>query len=188
MVSTVRVWWSSLAAADLGLLDLLDATERARVHALERPADQGRSMVAAAMLRVAVGEQLGAPAVDVVIDRTCAECGRPHGRPRVLGPGEAVPHVSVSHSGLLVVVALAAVPVGVDVQRFADLGDGPGRQERARSWVRREAAVKVGHATDRPAVREIPVPLDGYAAALAVHADRAPTDAELLVRRWPGPA
>lgn len=206
----VEVWWSTLVAAERDLLALLDATERARVESLERPADQGRSMVAAALLRVAVGERLGVPPREVVIDRTCAECGEPHGRPRVLGPGGDLPEVSVSHSGVLVVVALSdgdpsdGGPVGVDVQRVADLaglaglaegdtvepaGDErvPSDEERARSWVRHEAVLKVGADPSRPApaVRLIPTPLDGYVAALATLTGEAPTDAELLVRHWP---
>ena len=209
----VEVWWSTLVAAERDLLALLDATERARVESLERPADQGRSVVAAALLRVAVGERLGVPPREVLIDRTCAECGEPHGRPRVLGPGDAPPEVSVSHSGLLVVVALSdGDPVGVDVQRVADLVDLAGLSEvgdtvepaaderapsvdervpsddgRARSWVRHEAVLKVGAhpSSPAPAVRLIPTPLDGYVAAVATLTDEAPTDAELLVRHWP---
>lgn len=205
----VEVWWSSLVAAEHHLLGMLDATERARVASLERPADQGRSMVAAALLRVAVGERLGVPPHEVVIDRTCAECGEPHGRPRVLGPGDALPEVSVSHSGLLVVVALAdGAAVGVDVQRVADVearveareaaepaagGHAPSEvrsesdDDRACSWVRDEAVLKVGAGPSgpTPAVRMVPTPLDGYVAALAVLAGECPTDAELLVRHWP---
>lgn len=208
----VQVWWSSLVAAERDLLGLLDVTERARVAALERPADQGRSLVAAALLRVAVGERLGVPPHEVVIDRTCAGCGEPHGRPRVLGPGDDLPEVSVSHSGLLVVVALGVgVAVGVDVQRVADLAvlaevrdaaepandvpadDVPAKgvpaddEARARSWVLHEAVLKVGGASPRPvpAARLIPTPLDGYVAALATLTAEPPTDAELLVRHWP---
>ena len=182
--AAVEVRWSSLIAADRGLLDLLDATERARVRSLRRSADQGRSLVGAALLRVVVGERLGVPADEVVVDRTCTDCGRPHGRPRVLGPGETAPHVSVSHSGLLVVVALAEdAPVGVDVQRVADVGEGPGPggDPRSQEWVRREARLKAGGG----AVRGLPAPLDGYAAALATLTDRPPADAELVTGHWP---
>lgn len=202
----VEVWWSSLVAAEHHLLGMLDATEQARVASLERPADQGRSMVAAALLRVAVGERLGVPPDEVVIDRTCTECGEPHGRPRVLGPRSAVPGVSVSHSGLLVVVALAdGGSVGVDVQRVADLAAARDAAEpahdahapsevrwesdddRARRWVRHEAVLKLGADPfgPAPAVRMVPTPLDGYVAALAVLPGESPTDAELLVRHWP---
>ena len=183
----VQVWWSSLVAADRALLELLDPTERARVQALERPADQGRSLLGAALLRVAVGEHLGVPPGEVVIDRTCADCGGPHGRPRVLGAGADAPQVSVSHSGLLVVVALSAeVPVGIDVQRVTDLADTAGAPDEtgAQAWVRREAAFKAG--TDRPAVRLLATPLEGYAAALATRSEHPPSDAELLVRSWTG--
>ncbi len=175
---TVEVWWSTLTAAGHGLLGLLDATERARVQSLARPADRGRSLIGAALLRVAVASHLGIDPADVVVDRTCVECGGPHGAPRILRPGASGPWVSVSHSGLLVVVVLSPLgPVGVDVQRIADLTDpamGP-------AWVRREALLKARAATPeqtspgaRPAeapaggtARELKAPLDGYVAALA---------------------
>ena len=148
----VEVWWSSLVAAEHHLLGMLDATERARVASLERPADQGRSMVAAALLRVAVGGRLGVPPREVVIDRTCAECGEPHGRPRVLGPGSAVPEVSVSHSGLLVVVALSdGAAVGVDVQRVADVADlADWPRVLAESRQRLNSRHGIGHVTLQP--------------------------------------
>ncbi|WP_298460495.1 4'-phosphopantetheinyl transferase superfamily protein [uncultured Cellulomonas sp.] len=192
----VEVWWSTLLAADHGLLDVLDATERDRVRSLSRPADQGRSMLAAALLRTAVGQCVGAPPAEVVLDRSCADCGRPHGRPRVVGPGRVRPHVSVSHSGLLVVVAVSAgAPVGVDVQRVADVaaaagpaGGGAGSDavgDRARAWVRREALVKAGDDGVAPGVLVLPTPLDGYVAALATLAARPLTEDDVVVRAWP---
>lgn len=185
----VRVWWSTLTAADHGLLDLLDDTERTRVAMLDRPADRGRSLLAAALLRVAVADHLGAPPTEVVVDRSCADCGRPHGAPRILGPGPTRPWVSVSHSGVLVVVAVSSDgPVGVDVQREADLE----HPAAAREWVCREAVFKAaGRAAqqdgpdpaDPPAVcHELRPPLPGYAAAIALPPDIEP---ELIVRDWP---
>ncbi|GAA2722331.1 4'-phosphopantetheinyl transferase family protein [Cellulomonas aerilata] len=188
----VEIWWSSLVAADRSLLALLDATERARVDALRRPADQGRSLVAAALLRVVVGAHLGVAPGQVVIDRACDDCGRPHGRPVVVGPGVRVPQVSVSHSGLLVVVALTRdTPVGVDVQRVdgqrVDGTPGPtgtSPEAAAESWARREAVLKVG--SGRPvAVCDIRAPRPGYAAALATLTGAPPTDAQVHVRHWP---
>lgn len=193
--TTVDVWWSSLAAADRSLLDLLDAAERARVDALQRPADQGRSLVAAALLRVVVGARLGVPPAAVVIDRTCEDCGGPHGRPRVVAPAGVAPQVSVSHSGVLVVVASTpATPVGIDVQRRvgpqADPAPGDESVERpgtgsVEDWVRREAVLKVGRVDGPVAVRPLTPPRPGYAAALATATDAPATDAQLRVRHWP---
>jgi len=191
----VEVWWSSLTAASHDLLGMLDATERARLESLSRPADRGRSMLGAALLRVAVAAHLGGLPADVVVDRTCADCGGPHGAPRVRHPGAPGPWVSVSHSGLLVVVALSAQgPVGVDVQRLSDLTDPAAGGE----WVRGEAMLKARTTAPdwerpgaRPAtvgadgnVQELRPPLDGYAAALVALAE---ADAELVVRHWPRP-
>lgn len=191
----VEVWWCSLTAAEPAILDMLDGTERARVDALERSADRARSLLGAALLRVAVAESMGATPAEVVIDRTCGECGAQHGAPRIVGPGSPGHWVSVSHSGLLVVVAVSPHgPVGVDVQRLADLDDsalGP-------QWVRSEALLKA-RTTMRPGpdasvqlpqavvpvARDLSTPLDGYAAAL-VALTAGPV--EVSVRHWPGAA
>ena len=190
MPVVVEVWWSSLVAADHRLMDVLDPVERGRLAAMERPADRGRSLVGFALLRAAVARHLDVEPADVVVDRTCDDCGQPHGRPRVVGPGDARPWVSVSHSGVLVVVALSGgAAVGVDVQRVADLGEhgtqrSGGAAADAERWVRAEAVTKLGilHAGDRAGVRKLDAPTNGYAAALAT---LSAGDVEVLVRSWP---
>lgn len=179
---SLEIWWSSLAAADRDLLAMLDAGERARVESLERPADRGRSLVSAAMLRVAVAAHLGIAPAEVVVDRTCAECGGPHGAPRIVSHGTPAPSVSVSHSGLLAVVALVPRgPVGVDVQRLGDLADpadGPG-------WATREARFKAG--TPAPgdvAVHELLPPLPGYVAVAVAPAELGGAP---RITHWPRP-
>jgi 4'-phosphopantetheinyl transferase len=184
----VEVWWSDLTAAGRDLLGLLDATELVRVGSLDRPADRGRSLLGAALLRVATASRLGVAPAEVRVDRTCADCGAPHGAPRLLGPGSALPAVSVSHSGLLVAVAVSTDgPVGVDVQRLADLADPP----TAGRWARTEALAKAGvagpgatgpMALEDVSIRELVPPLGGYVAALA-----APAGAATVVRHWPPP-
>jgi 4'-phosphopantetheinyl transferase len=64
-----------------------------------------------------------------VVTRACPDCDRPHGKPLVPDTGL---HVSVSHSGDLVAVAVTtAAPVGIDVELGSDLG-----------WCRWESVVK----------------------------------------------
>lgn len=167
----VEVRWATLAAAEHGLRALLDATELARIDRLDRAADRGRILLGAALLRTAASDRLGLHPASVRIDRTCEACGEQHGAPRLLHAH--APFASVSHSGLLVAVALAEAPLGIDVQRIADLpaGDDP------RDWVRRESATKArGTAAaagvpPRPlALHDLDAPLGGYAAALALPA------------------
>lgn len=176
----LQVWWSTLDAVDRGLRSRVDPDELARADAYDRPADAARSLLGAALLRVAVAEHSGVAPGDVRVDRRCSDCGGAHGAPRILGPSPA-PWVSVSHSGLLVAVALDTEgPVGVDVQRVADLAD----PTDAAAWVRAEALVKAGcpHEGAGCACRELRTPLPGYAAALAT---RGHPVQELDVRRWP---
>jgi 4'-phosphopantetheinyl transferase len=89
--------------------------------------------------------------------------------------------VSVSHSGLLVVVALSTRgPVGVDVQRVADMEDPAAAPE----WVRREALFKArsGGPAAGGSVHELEAPLAGYAAAAALPAG---DDRDVVVLNWP---
>lgn len=161
----VDLWWSDLREMDLGLVQLLDPVETRRAREIERPADLGRFVLGAALLRVAVAAASGLGPREVAVDRTCDECSGPHGRPRVPDG-----HASVAHAGPLVLVATSAVPVGVDVESTAR-GDG------IEQWVREEATFKATGSRDGHAVVvEVPPPLPGYLAALA-----APLEAVVTV-------
>ncbi|WP_326651532.1 4'-phosphopantetheinyl transferase family protein [Streptomyces sp. NBC_01750] len=93
---------------------LLDADESARVAAFRRSVDRDAYTVAHVALRRLLGERLGRPPEAITLSREpCTHCGGPHGRPVV--PGNDV-HFSLSHSGGLVMIALAVLPVGVDVE------------------------------------------------------------------------
>lgn len=141
------------------LASALTADEQARV-ARAAPAD--RDAVAAALLlaRRAVAQACGVEPGAVRLRRRCGRCGSTeHGVPRAeRADGGPVPRVSISRTADLVVVALADVPVGVDVERAgtgdaADAGlaavalaDGErpaaGRHGVLRTWVRKEAVLK----------------------------------------------
>jgi 4'-phosphopantetheinyl transferase len=147
------VWWAPLDLYRDHHADLLSVDERARAARLRRPDDARRLILAAAVLRSAVGAITGTPPDAVTIDRTCTRCGQPHGRPTLPGTGL---HASVSHSGDRVAVALTtAGPVGVDVERIVDIDtEGMSRAvlhpgESAPTpddfyvyWTRKEAVVK----------------------------------------------
>lgn len=162
-MADVEIWWAGLSSARVELEDLLDAPERSRLAGLDLPADRARFLVGAALLRTAVGRAVGTPPQRVLIDRTCAECGDPHGAPRVAGG----PRVSVSHSGVLVVVATCSdTSVGVDVQRVTEMaGADPV------VWTRQESRFKahgVPESEDPSTTIDLETPLPGYAAALTV--------------------
>jgi 4'-phosphopantetheinyl transferase len=118
------VWWARPAAATERLLALLDETERERYGNYRREVDKLRFLTGRTLIRAVAGQWLGTAPEDVVLDASCYDCGRPHGKPRVVAEG--APQVSISHSGQW--VALAAVqdvPVGVDVEeiRAAEVAD-----------------------------------------------------------------
>jgi 4'-phosphopantetheinyl transferase len=115
------------------------------------------------MLRHALGRHLGVPPDRVPLDRTCPDCGRPHGRPRLAGAAGG-PELSVSHSGRWVAVAAhLGGPVGVDVEQVKEdldvtalaritmapderrsLAEAPDRAAAfTRLWCRKEAVVKL---------------------------------------------
>ncbi|MFF8844898.1 4'-phosphopantetheinyl transferase family protein [Streptomyces sp. NPDC015127] len=140
---------------------VLDAEEAARLAVFRRPADRDAFAVAHVTLRRLLGERLGQAPQDVSLVREpCAHCGGAHGRPYV--PGRAV-HFSLSHTSGMVMIALASVPVGIDVEILPSAGtaDDVANQlhpdERAelaalpsadrtaafaRCWTRKEAMLK----------------------------------------------
>ncbi|MFI7065176.1 hypothetical protein ACIBL3_29575 [Kribbella sp. NPDC050124] len=157
----VTVFTVGLVAADVGLLDLLDDQERSRVARCAGEADRGRMLLGAALLRAAAGSLLGVAPAELTVDRTCADCGRGHGRPSVLG---ADLDASVSHSGQVVAVAIlvGGGRVGVDVERL----DGRPKAD-VLAWTIGEARFKAGGGSGL-AVHELPPPAPGHVLTLAV--------------------
>lgn len=97
----------------------LDAEEAARARRFVRAADRTRFVAAHVGLRRLLGTYLGVAPSEVALSRAaCPCCGGPHGRPQVLG---AQFHFSMAHSADVVLYAVAAVPVGVDVEAVANV-------------------------------------------------------------------
>lgn len=157
---TVALWLLPVAE-DPAAPALLDAEERRQWKALIREDHRARYLAAHGGLRRLLGHYLGMRADEVVFVREdCPLCGGPHGRPAVRGGGI---HFSLSHSGDLAFVGLAATPVGVDVEVHPEaevsalVADSLHPREReefallpledrpaafARCWVRKEAYLK----------------------------------------------
>ncbi len=117
---TADVWWARRQGASDWHAGLLDATERRRWKAYRRDEDRARFLAGCALAKTALARYTGLRPADVRFDRTCGQCGEPHGKPVIEGPvvaGRAVEH-SVAHSGDLVTVAVARAPVGVDVEQL----------------------------------------------------------------------
>jgi 4'-phosphopantetheinyl transferase len=140
---------------------VLDAAEQRRAAAFGRIEDRRRYVVAHVAVRVLLGARLHvtADAVRLVRD-PCPSCGAPHGRPAVHGGGA---HFSLSRSGDVVLIGIADVPVGVDIEQVppsdvaAALSSSLHRKEAAelaaesvhtksvsfaRTWARKEAYLK----------------------------------------------
>lgn len=183
-----RVWSVSVAgnaAAATARRGELDRAESVRAAGFRRFADLDRFLVAHVCLRDVLGTVLGTPPDRLVIGREpCAACGGPHGRPYL--PGRPV-HFSLSGAGDLVLIAVAPVPVGVDVENVppdalvhdtaaalhederAELLALP-RQVRpaafARCWTRKESVLK---STGQGLTHGARLPYVGTAAEPALH-------------------
>ena len=118
---TADVWWARRQDASARHAGLLDETEQQRWAAYRRDEDRERFLVGCALAKTALAAYTGQRPADVRFDRTCGECGKPHGKPALAhgqpGAGGDLQH-SVAHSGDLVVVAVARAPVGVDVEQL----------------------------------------------------------------------
>ena len=112
---TADVWWARRRDASDRLAGLLDETERRRWAAYRRPEDRERFLAGCALAKAVLARYTGQRPAEVRFDRTCGQCGEPHGKPVIEGGG--VEH-SVAHSGDLVAVAVAGAPVGVDVEQL----------------------------------------------------------------------
>ncbi len=132
---TAHVWWARRLDASDRHAGLLDDAEHRRWAAYRRDEDRERFLVGCALAKTVLAGYAGLRPADVRFDRTCPQCGRPHGKPIVAG--SAFSH-SVTHSGDLVAVAVAVArtPVGVDVEqldgRVRPLGGGGETQALAR--------------------------------------------------------
>ncbi|PWJ03011.1 4-phosphopantetheinyl transferase [Streptomyces sp. NWU49] len=179
------VWWwrgaTTVLAADLALLD---DSERRRLRRMRTAADAAEFVGnRASVRRVLAGLLDAAPERIRLGRRPCPGCGdEGHGPPAVLDP-QVECWISVSHTSGCGMLAVAAVPVGVDVERMRDVrvrdlasvvltpsearwlegrpaGDAPIRAF-LRCWTRKEAALKaVGVG--------LTVPLDGVETHPAV--------------------
>lgn len=163
-----RVWWATPGHRTVETLSaVLSEPELERAAKFRRDADRRRFLTGAWLLRSAAATQLGVRPEDVVVDRSCTDCNRHHGKPYIRAYGRRL-HVSVSHSGDRVAVAMTSVgALGVDVEAVPstpvdDLArcaltpaelkvmDALPPAERyeafARVWTRKEAALKAtGH-------------------------------------------
>ncbi|MFD9631241.1 4'-phosphopantetheinyl transferase family protein [Streptomyces violascens] len=149
-----EVWWVSPSDIRSWHDSLLSPAERNRMTELRRREDRHRMVVGNALLRLTVAAAVGVAVERVEIDRSCPDCDEPHGRPVVVGHDL---HVSVSHSGGRIAVALTrSGPVGVDVEQadphphsIADLhaailspAEDPDEIDFHTRWVRKEAVLK----------------------------------------------
>ena len=155
-MAEAEVVWSR-AVRTAGQEALLDAEERRRLAGLRSPDEAARFVAAHALLRVVVGHRVGVDPAALEVSATCRRCGGPHGVPRVAGHPDL--HLSLSHAGNRVALAVADAPVGIDVETtaattfpgFAAVALADGERawtdlERAVLWTRKEAVLKAtGH-------------------------------------------
>ncbi|MEU8774116.1 4'-phosphopantetheinyl transferase superfamily protein [Streptomyces sp. NPDC048606] len=140
----------------------LDAEERARAAGFARPVDGYRYAAAHLALRRVLSAYRGVgPGELGFVREPCPGCGAPHGRPALAGA--TGPHFSLSHTGGMVLIAVAGRPVGADVEglpapdRVAGVVEALHPAERAavgaappalrpavfaRLWARKEAYLK----------------------------------------------
>jgi 4'-phosphopantetheinyl transferase len=126
-VTICEVWWARPAVETPRLLDLLDEVERGRYTAYHRAIDRVRFLAGRVVSKSLAAERLGIEPKQVVLDSTCQDCGRPHGKPSVVRPeghraDRPLPELSISHSGDKIAVAVTdGLPVGVDVEQERDV-------------------------------------------------------------------
>ncbi|MEE6263238.1 4'-phosphopantetheinyl transferase family protein [Plantactinospora sonchi] len=114
-----QVWRLPIGAEHWRDFDVLDEGERARHRRFRRSADRDRYQAAHVGVRLLLGHYLGVHPAELRFSRHCRHCGAGHGKPTVAYPATKW-EFSVTHSGDWVAVAVASVPVGLDVQETTD--------------------------------------------------------------------
>lgn len=113
----VRTWLVRTDTGDADRTCLLDDTERGRAEAFRFERDRSRYVAAHLALRQILAEVVGSGMEELRFGRLpCTGCGEPHGRPVL--PDFPGTHFSLSRSGDMALVAVAAVPVGADVEEL----------------------------------------------------------------------
>ncbi|GAA1769267.1 4'-phosphopantetheinyl transferase family protein [Luedemannella helvata] len=198
---TVEVWWARLGDVPDARAELLTPEERERFDRYVRVEDARRFAAGSAVVRLATSGYVGKSARDIALDRSCPDCGRPHGRVRL--PAEYGLEVSVTHSGDWVGVAFARSAVGLDVERVrpdvdvaglgrlalapaeraivAALPDGDRAAAFTRYWARKEAVLKATGEGLRTAPARVTVTAPGEPPRLLGHAERPELAAALAL-------
>lgn len=111
----VHVWWAHARPRSSELLGLLDAIELTRHSALRRAGDRDRFASAHLLTRVVLASYQSSYIDEVAIKATCKLCGAEgHGKP-ALWDTHPLFTFSLAYAGARVGVAIARVPVGLDV-------------------------------------------------------------------------
>lgn len=103
----------ALRAAGERLEVCLSAEETERARRIAEPVQRERFIVVRAAVRGILAHYTGTTAAGVTLQRT------PGGKP--LLEGADAPHFSLTHSGGLAAVAVAAAPVGIDLEHVREL-------------------------------------------------------------------
>lgn len=94
-------------------LRFVSSEKRKRLFHMVREEDKKRGLVGELLIRQAAGRRLEVPLQEVPIRRTR------YGKPYIPGAGDF--HVNISHSGCFVALAVGSRPIGVDVERMAEI-------------------------------------------------------------------
>ncbi len=119
----VHVWRFALAnPGDAGPVILTD-DERVRADAMQSPTARQSFVASQSALRTLLSGYIGAPAGELTFSRGA------HGKPMLASPAAPL-EFNVSHSGDWGVIALASVPVGVDVEQIRPGRASPALEKR----------------------------------------------------------
>jgi len=147
---SAALWLADAFAIGLetnGEPDWLTASERARLATIERAARRTQFVLGHWLLRRAVAHRCDMAASAVTVE------SEPDGRPAVSNPAGVC--ASVSHSGSLAAALVDSVTTGIDVEAMNHGRDivaitaavcgrrGQSRIDAYRSWVQREAGLKI---------------------------------------------
>ena len=116
---TCHIWYANVTDAHELFRNLISSEEKERYVSFRRSTDRDRALVSYSLVRLVLAHYTGLQPHELNISRICANCGQSHGKPKLMiDPFEHL-QFNVSHSGNIVVMAVAVEnPVGIDVEQI----------------------------------------------------------------------
>ncbi|MDQ0176610.1 4'-phosphopantetheinyl transferase family protein [Bacillus chungangensis] len=116
---TCHIWYADVTDEHDLFRHLISSEENERYVSFRRSKDRDRALVSYSLVRLVLAHYTDLQPYELNIIRTCPQCGKSHGKPRLVMHPDDHLQFNVSHSGNIVIMAVTVEnPVGIDVEQI----------------------------------------------------------------------